>query len=43
MPQSYDESDRNDDEDGVQFATRLQSGQQAVVMVEASKAGILSA
>ena len=43
MPQSDDESDRNDDEDGVQFATTLQSGQQAVVMVEASKAGILSA
>ncbi len=43
MPQSDDESDRNDDEDGVQFATTLQAGSQAVVMVEPSKQGILSA
>jgi len=43
MPQSDDESDRNDDEDGVQFATTLQAGEKAVVMVEPSKSGILSA
>ena len=43
MPLSDDSSDKNDDEDGVQFATTLQSGEQAVVMVEPSKAGILSA
>ena len=43
MPLSDDESDRNDDEDGVQFATTLQAGDEAVVMVQPSKAGILSA
>ena len=43
MPLSDDTSDNNDDEDGVQFATTLQAGQQAVVMVEPSKQGILSA
>lgn len=43
MPQSDDESDRSDDEDGVQFATTLQAGEQAVVIVESSKSGILSA
>jgi len=43
VPQSDDESDRNDDEDGVQFATTMQAGEQAVIMVEPSKAGILSA
>lgn len=43
MPLSDDESDRNDDEDGVQFATSLQAGDRAVVMVEPSASGILSA
>jgi LruC domain-containing protein len=43
MPLSDDESDRNDDEDGVQFATTLQAGDKAVVMVEPSASGILSA
>ena len=43
MPLSDDTSDNNDDEDGVQFATTLQAGQQAVIMVEPSKQGILSA
>ena len=43
MPLSDDESDRNDDEDGVQFATTLQAGDEAVVMVQPSKAGRLSA
>ena len=42
-PLSDDTSDRNDDEDGVQFATNLQAGEDAVVIVEASKAGTLSA
>jgi len=43
MPLSDDVSDRNDDEDGVQFATTLQAGDRAVVMVEPSAAGVLSA
>jgi len=43
MPLSDDSSDRNDDEDGVQFATTLQAGDSAVVMVEPSASGILSA
>ena len=43
MPLSDDESDRNDDEDGVQFATTLQAGDKAVVMVEPSASGVLSA
>ena len=43
MPLSDDVSDRNDDEDGVQFATTLQAGDKAVVMVEPSAAGVLSA
>ena len=43
MPLSDDISDRNDDEDGVQFATSLQAGDKAVVMVEPSATGILSA
>ena len=42
MPLSDDESDSNDDEDGVQFATTLQSGDTAVIIVEASSDGILS-
>lgn len=43
LPLSDDESDFNDDEDGVQFATNLQAGDTAVVMVEPSEAGIISA
>ncbi|RVU83757.1 LruC domain-containing protein [Leucothrix sargassi] len=43
VPLSDDESDSNDDEDGVQFATTLQSGDTAVVIVESSGDGILSA
>lgn len=43
VPLSDDESDSNDDEDGVQFATTLQSGDTAVVIVEASESGVLSA
>ena len=43
LPLSDDEADRSDDEDGIQFATALQVGEKAVVMVEASKAGIISA
>lgn len=43
VPLSDDESDRNDDEDGIQFATILQAGDTAVVMVDASAEGVLSA
>ena len=42
-PLSDDESDLNDDEDGVQFATGLQAGETAVIMVNPSETGILSA
>lgn len=42
FPMSDDEVGVSDDEDGVQFATSLTAGSAAVLMVEASEAGVLS-